>query len=82
MQLFVPFAAERPKTRLSELLTPEERQAFSRAMLADVLDALASARGDVHPTDQRAAERVGVLSQLVGVPPTDVAESDDAESDR
>jgi 2-phospho-L-lactate guanylyltransferase len=44
VQLFVPFAAERPKTRLSTVLTADERQAFSRAMLADVLDALERAQ--------------------------------------
>jgi 2-phospho-L-lactate guanylyltransferase len=44
VQLFVPFAAERPKTRLSAVLAPDERREFSRAMLADVLEALAGAR--------------------------------------
>jgi len=42
VQLFVPFAAERPKTRLSDVLSAGERREFSRAMLADVLDALAA----------------------------------------
>lgn len=40
MQCFVPFAVERPKTRLSEVLTTAERRVFSEAMLADVLTAL------------------------------------------
>ena len=40
MRVVVPFAAERPKTRLEGVLSPEERVAFARAMLADVLDAL------------------------------------------
>jgi len=40
MRVVVPFAAERPKTRLDGVLTPAERIAFSRTMLADVLDAL------------------------------------------
>jgi 2-phospho-L-lactate guanylyltransferase len=44
VQLFVPFAGQRPKTRLSEVLTAEERQEFSRAMLADVLEVLERAR--------------------------------------
>ncbi|MFB6220167.1 MAG: 2-phospho-L-lactate guanylyltransferase [Halolamina sp.] len=42
MQLFVPFAVDRPKTRLSEILSASERREFSRVMLADVLDALAA----------------------------------------
>ena len=40
MRVVVPFAAERPKTRLDGVLTPDERVAFSRVMLADVLDAV------------------------------------------
>ena len=40
MRVVVPFAAERPKTRLEGVLSPEERVAFARAMLADVLEAL------------------------------------------
>lgn len=40
MRVVVPFAAEQPKTRLGEFLTPDERRAFARAMLRDVLAAL------------------------------------------
>lgn len=49
MQLFVPYAAERPKTRLSAVLDDEERRELSRAMLSDVLDAL-DAAAPVAPT--------------------------------
>jgi len=40
MRVLVPFDAQTPKTRLSSLLEPDERSAFARAMLRDVLDAL------------------------------------------
>ena len=43
MEVLVPFASEEPKTRLAEVLEPDERAAFARAMLADVLDAVRSA---------------------------------------
>ncbi len=46
MRVVVPFATNEPKTRLSELLSPTERVAFSRAMLADVLVAVRGAGGD------------------------------------
>ncbi|QZY01072.1 2-phospho-L-lactate guanylyltransferase [Halobaculum rubrum] len=36
----VPFSPDRPKTRLSDTLDPEERRAFAEAMLSDVLAAL------------------------------------------
>lgn len=49
MQLFVPYAAERPKTRLSAVLDDEERRELSRAMLSDVLAAL-DAAAPVAPT--------------------------------
>ena len=49
MQLFVPYAAERPKTRLSSVLDADERRALSRAMLEDVLAALETA-APVAPT--------------------------------
>ncbi|MFB6184913.1 MAG: 2-phospho-L-lactate guanylyltransferase [Haloarculaceae archaeon] len=38
--VYVPFAAERPKTRLDPLLNADERAAFARAMLDDVLAAI------------------------------------------
>ncbi|MFD1563777.1 2-phospho-L-lactate guanylyltransferase [Haloarchaeobius amylolyticus] len=40
MRVVVPFAAETPKTRLESVLSPAERAAFARAMLADVLRAI------------------------------------------
>ena len=40
MRVVVPFATERPKTRLDGVLTADERAAFARAMLADVIEAL------------------------------------------
>ena len=46
MRVVVPFGAERPKTRLSPVLDADERRAFARAMLRDVLDALASTGHD------------------------------------
>jgi len=36
----IPFSPDRPKTRLSDTLDPEERRAFAEAMLSDVLAAL------------------------------------------
>jgi 2-phospho-L-lactate/phosphoenolpyruvate guanylyltransferase len=46
MRVVVPVAVERPKTRLADVLTSEERVAFSRAMLADVLRAIRGAGGE------------------------------------
>lgn len=46
MHVVVPYAAERPKTRLSEVLDAAERRDFSRAMLDDVLAAVDGAVGD------------------------------------
>ena len=43
MEVLVPFASEEPKTRLAGVLEPDERTAFARAMLVDVLDAVRSA---------------------------------------
>ena len=40
MRTVVPYAVERPKTRLTPVLSAAERRAFSAAMLADVLAAL------------------------------------------
>ncbi len=40
MQVIVPYTPERPKSRLGDLLSANERQAFARAMLGDVLAAL------------------------------------------
>ncbi|OYR74499.1 MULTISPECIES: 2-phospho-L-lactate guanylyltransferase [Halorubrum] len=46
MEVIVPFSTDRPKSRLSSVLAPEERVAFARAMLDDVLDAVAGAGGE------------------------------------
>ncbi|WP_136717293.1 2-phospho-L-lactate guanylyltransferase [Halorientalis salina] len=46
MRVVVPFAAERPKTRLDGVLSADERDAFARAMLRDVLAALEAAGHD------------------------------------
>jgi 2-phospho-L-lactate guanylyltransferase len=43
MSVLVPFAPDRPKTRLSAVMNPDERVGFAHAMLADVLDALVAA---------------------------------------
>ncbi len=40
MRTLVPFAASRPKTRLGAVLDDDERRAFARVMLEDVLSAL------------------------------------------
>jgi 2-phospho-L-lactate guanylyltransferase len=40
MRVVVPFAVDQPKTRLSAPLGADERRAFARAMLADVLAAI------------------------------------------
>jgi 2-phospho-L-lactate guanylyltransferase len=40
MRILVPFESTRPKTRLAPVLDADERDAFARAMLHDVLDAL------------------------------------------
>jgi len=42
MRVVVPFSASEPKTRLASVLTADERRQFARAMLDDVLDALAA----------------------------------------
>lgn len=46
MEVLVPFSTDRPKSRLSGVLDPDERAAFARAMLRDVLGAVESAGGD------------------------------------
>ncbi|WP_345782001.1 2-phospho-L-lactate guanylyltransferase [Natronococcus sp. A-GB1] len=40
MRVLVPFAADAPKTRLEPVLSADERAAFARAMLRDVLAAI------------------------------------------
>ena len=48
MDVLVPFAASEPKTRLADVLGPDERAAFARASLLDVCDAITDA--DAEPT--------------------------------
>jgi 2-phospho-L-lactate guanylyltransferase len=57
MEVIVPFSTDRPKSRLSGVLAPDERRAFARAMLDDVLDAVAAAGGEPRVL---ATEPVGV----------------------
>ena len=45
MRVVVPFDPSEPNTRLSSVLTPDERRGFADAMLADVLDAVRAAGG-------------------------------------
>jgi 2-phospho-L-lactate guanylyltransferase len=46
MRVVVPFAAETPKTRLSSVLDDDERGAFARTMLEDVLGTLRETGAD------------------------------------
>ena len=46
MRVVVPFAAERPKTRLSGVLSSEERARFAAAMRRDVVRAVRAGGGD------------------------------------
>jgi 2-phospho-L-lactate guanylyltransferase len=45
MRTVVPFAADSPKTRLSDVLTVDERSSFARALLDDVLATVRAAGG-------------------------------------
>nr|WP_312854244.1 2-phospho-L-lactate guanylyltransferase [Natronococcus sp. JC468] len=46
MRVLVPFAADAPKTRLESVLSADERTAFARAMLRDVVAAVDAAGGE------------------------------------
>lgn len=46
MDVLVPFAAGEPKTRLADVLGPDERASFARASLLDVCDAIVDADGE------------------------------------
>ena len=48
MEVLIPYSADRPKSRLSGVLDPDERAAFARAMLDDVLTAVTAAGGRPH----------------------------------
>jgi len=50
VRIVVPFSADRPKTRLGKVLTPDERREFAAAMLADVLAALDGVDRDLDVT--------------------------------
>jgi len=61
MRVVVPFDAVRPKTRLGDVLDAEERRAFARSMLADVL---ATVREAGHEPTVLSNERVEVDAPL------------------
>ncbi|WP_338737711.1 2-phospho-L-lactate guanylyltransferase [Haloplanus salilacus] len=67
MRTLVPFEATRPKTRLDPLLAADERAAFARAMLRDVIDAV---------------ERAGHDPEVVSTAPLDSVEGPVAVDDR
>ncbi len=46
MEVLVPFSTDRPKSRLSDVFSPDERAAFARSMLDDVLRAVSDAGGE------------------------------------
>jgi 2-phospho-L-lactate guanylyltransferase len=50
VDVFVPFSPIDPKSGLSPVLDPGEREVFARVLLADVLDALAATPGVGEPT--------------------------------
>ncbi len=75
----IPFRPVNPKTRLSGLLSQAEREAFARAMLADVIDAVRAAGLDplvlsTHPYDCPGVEvrvaPVGLSDALNALLPT------------
>ncbi|GAB7009308.1 2-phospho-L-lactate guanylyltransferase [Halorubrum trueperi] len=70
MEVLVPFSTDRPKSRLSAVLTPAERSAFARAMLRDVLDAIEAAGGEprVLASGEVADESAGSDDDDLGVP--------------
>ena len=57
MRVLVPFDARQPKTRLDPVLDGDERAAFARAMLVDVLDTI---RASGHTPTVLATAPVGV----------------------
>lgn len=46
MDVLVPFAAEAPKTRLADVLEPDERTDFARSVLLDVCETIVDAGGE------------------------------------
>lgn len=73
MRVVVPFDEGRPKTRLSDTLDADERSAFARAMLGDVVAAVgaAAARPETPSIDRLtvlSTAPLPPLSTLVGAP--------------
>jgi 2-phospho-L-lactate guanylyltransferase len=60
MRLLVPFEATQPKTRLGGVLDTDERDAFARAMLRDVLDTCLDAGHDPEVVATAPVEVAGV----------------------
>ncbi|GAA0717187.1 2-phospho-L-lactate guanylyltransferase [Halorubrum trapanicum] len=96
MEVIVPFSTDRPKSRLSGVLSPDERGEFARAMLDDVLDAVAAAGGEprvlatdavnvdppVTVDDRPLTDAVNAaLDARIGVDPEDDAGEGDAGTD-
>ncbi len=71
LQVVVPFAAERPKTRLGGVLSAAKRRAFADAMLTDVLAAVETAGHE--PTVLTTAALDRSVSQIVDERPLDTA---------
>ncbi len=46
MRFLVPYAADRPKTRLADVLDDDDRAAFAAAMRRDVVSAIRAAGHD------------------------------------
>lgn len=85
MHVVVPFAAARPKTRLSSVLDAEERRDFARAMLDDVLAAVRAAGYDptvlsTAPVDVDAAVSVDDRPLTPAVNAVLAAHEDDIEN--
>jgi len=70
MRVVVPFDEARPKTRLSDTLGADDRRAFARAMLGDVLGAV----GTAARRDGVAVDGVTVLSTAPLPPPSTLVE--------
>jgi 2-phospho-L-lactate guanylyltransferase len=84
MRVVVPFAAEAPKTRLRDELTPTDRDDFSRAMLEDVVATLRAAGREPEilataPIDSDAAVTVDdrPLTEAVNAVLADASDADD-----
>lgn len=50
MEVVVPFSPTNPKSRLGDVLSPDERREFAFVLLEDVLDALSRTRGVPEPS--------------------------------